>query len=309
MTAQAPAKPSWEHPASLWMNGRLVPWEQCTVHLTSGYAQRGASVFEGVRLYKGSRPGTHFALGLAEHLERLNQTWQALSLRSSYSDAQVRAGLEELLASRELGDAYCRITRYLGLRTAEDPREPDGIFIAAYNVPQLLGKPVACITSSWRRDSLALPAQMKIGGHYFMLSWLKQQAQQKGADDAILLNSRDLVCEATGTAVCLYIGGKIVMPPTSDGALPSITARIVLRIASTLGIPTATRSVHRAELFQAAAVFLAGSLDELRPVASIDGVHLPDASAVGPVNDLFKRFALICRPAQEEQGWGEVFTA
>lgn len=304
MTGQTPVQPSWEHPASLWMNGRLVPWDECTVHVTSGYAQRGASVFEGVRLYKTARPRTHFALGLTEHLERLNQTWLALSLPSSFPDARIRAGVCELLASRELDDAYCRITRYLGLRTAEKPREPEGIFIAAYNVPQLLGKPVTCVTSSWRRNSVAMPAQMKIGGHYFMLSWLKQQAQLKGADDAILLNNRDLVCEATGTAVCLYIGGKLVTPPISDGALPSITARIVLKIASALGIPTATRSVHRAELFQAAAVFLAGSLDELRPVASIDGVALPAATSAKPVDDIFKRFAAICR-AEEEQGWGE----
>jgi len=294
---------SWEHPTTLWMNGKLVPWNDGVVHLTSGYAQRGASVFEGIRLYKASQPRTHFALGFDEHLERLNQTWRALSLPMSYSNEAIRTGLIELLSSRQLEDAYCRVTRYLGIRSRENPHEPDCLFIAAYNVPRLFGKPVSCITSSWRRNGVALPAQMKIGGHYFMLSWLKQQAQQKGVDDAILLNDRDFVAEATGTAVCLYIGGEVVTPPVSDGALPSITARIVLRLAATMGIPTAIRSVHHTELFQASAVFLAGSLDELRPVNSIDGVSLHTAAQPEAVDDLFRRFETVCCAGRDE-GWG-----
>jgi branched-chain amino acid aminotransferase len=299
---------SWDHPSSLWMNGKLVPWDQCVAHVTSGYAQRGASVFEGIRLYKGAKPRTHFALGFDEHLERLNQTWRALALPVSYSNEAIRAGLAELLASRPLDDAYCRVTRYLGSRTAENPREPDCLFIAAYGVPQLLGKPITCMTSSWRRTSVALPSQMKIGGHYFMLSWLKQQAQQRGADDAILLNDQDFVAEATGAAVCLQSGGQIVTPPLSDGALPSITARTVLRIAASLGIPTAVRSVHRTELFQASAVFLAGSLDELRPVISIDGISIPAPNQAQEVDAVFKKFGSICR-SEREEGWGTFIQA
>jgi branched-chain amino acid aminotransferase len=225
----------------------------------------------------------------------------------SYSNDTILAGVTELLAARPLGDAYCRITRYLGIRTTENPQEPDGLFVAAYNVQQLLGKPVTCMTSSWRRTGVALPAQMKIGGHYFMLSWLKQQAQRKGVDDTILLNDRDFVAEATGAAVCLFTGGEIVTPPVSDGALPSITARIVLRIAASLGIPTAIRSVHRTELFRASAVFLAGSLDELRPVTMLDGVQLPSVADSKEVDGLFKKFGAICR-SESEGGWGTFIT-
>jgi branched-chain amino acid aminotransferase len=303
MSSDQKAAGSWEHPASLWLNGKLVPWDQCLVHVTSGYAQRGASIFEGIRLYKCSSPQTHFALGFAEHLERLDQTWHALALSSSYTNADIRAGLTELLASRALDDAYCRVTRFLGSRTVENPREPDCVFIAAYNVPQLHGKPAACITSSWRRTALALPAQMKLGGHYFMLSWLKQHAQQRGADDAILLNDRDLVAEATGAAVCAYIGGEVVTPPLSDGALPSITARIALRVAKSLGVPTDVRSIHRTELFRAAAVFLAGSLDELRPVPSIDGIPIGAGKRPPAVDEVFRRFASVCRGEHGEE-WG-----
>ena len=286
---------SWDHPATLWMNGRLVPWDECSVHVTSGYAQRGASVFEGIRVYRTVRPATYLALGLEEHLARLTETWRALSLPMSYSNEAIREGLRALLSDRELDRGYCRVTRYLGSRTIDNPREPDGVFVALYNSQPLFGKPVKCITSAWRRHELALPSQMKIGGHYFLLSWLRQQAQQAGADDAILVNERNFVGEATGTAVFACLDGQLITPPVADGALPSITARVVQRLARKLAIPASIRSIHRSELFRATAVFLAGSLDELRPVTSIDGVSIPLALDCKPVSAVFQAFSEICR--------------
>jgi len=297
MNSQQPktSTPSWEHPQTLWMNGRLVPWDECAVHVTSGYAQRGASVFEGIRVYRTVRPATYLALGLEEHLALLNDTWQALSLPMSYSNENIRDGLMALLSTRELEHGYCRVTRYLGSRTIDNPREPDGVFVALYSSSPLFGKPVKCITSAWRRNELALPSQMKIGGHYFMLSWLRQQAQQSGADDAILVNERNLVGEATGTAVFVCLDGELITPPVADGALPSITARIVQRLARKLAIPASIRSIHRIELFRASSVFLAGSLDELRPVTSIDGVSIPAALDCKPVSAVFQAFSELCR--------------
>jgi hypothetical protein len=90
------------------------------------------------------------------------QGWQA-----------IREGLTALLSTRELEHGYCRVTRYLGSRTIDNPREPDGVFVALYSSPPLFGKPVKCITSAWRRNELVLPSQTKIGGHYFLLSWLR----------------------------------------------------------------------------------------------------------------------------------------
>jgi branched-chain amino acid aminotransferase len=299
--------PSWEHPHTLWMNGRLVPWDECAVHVTSGYAQRGASVFEGIRVYRTVRPSTFLALALEEHLARLSNTWRALSLPMSYSNEAVREGLTELLSTRELDYGYCRVTRYLGSRTIDNPREPDGVFVALYNSPPLFGKPVNCITSAWRRNELALPSQMKIGGHYFLLSWLRQQAQQLGADDAILVNERNFVSEATGTAVFMCVDGELLTPPVADGALPSITASVVQRLAHKLAIPASIRSIHRSELFRASAVFLAGSLDELRPVTSIDGVSIPPALDCKPVSAVFQAFSGICR-GQGDAEWETYLT-
>jgi branched-chain amino acid aminotransferase len=144
---------------------------------------------------------------------------------------------------------------------------------------------------------------MKIGGHYFLLSWLRQQAQKLGADEAILLNDRDRVCEATGTAVFLYTNDELVTPPISDGALPSITAKLVIKLATELGIPISVRSVHRTELTRSRAVFLAGTLDELRPVTSIDGLPIRTAVELSPVSKLFEAFSEICR-TETHSGWG-----
>lgn len=307
MTADAskPAQPAWDHPPFLWMSGRLVPWEDCLVHVTSGYAQRGASVFEGIRIYRAGSSGSYLALALEEHLKRLALSWHTLSLPNSFSDNDLKKGISDLLAQRSSDDSYCRVTKYLGQRTIDNPREPDHTIVALYNSPQLLGKPVKCITSSWRRNEFGMPAQMKIGGHYFLLSWVRQQAQQLGADDAILLNDRDFVSEATGTAVFAAVDKKLVTPPTSDGALPSITAQIVVKLANQLNIPVSIRSLHRSDLLRADGVFLAGTLDELRPVSIIDRVTLPDALQVQAIKKIFDAFARVCRSGGTE--WGTPF--
>jgi branched-chain amino acid aminotransferase len=287
---------SWDHPRELWVNGRLVPWDQCTVHMTSGYAQRGASIFEGIRIYQTGTPREYLALGFEDHLRRLDDTWSSLSLPISYSADLIKEGLSSLLRQRaDLQDAYCRVTRFLDLRTADSPKEPDGVFVALYKVAPLLGKPVTCVTGAWRRHEIALPAQMKIGGNYFLLSWARQRAQQAGADDAILLNERDCVAEATGTAVFIITSHGLATPPQSEGALPSITAKIVCKLAAEMGIDTTVRPLHRSELLRSKGVFLAGSLDELRPVTSVDGVHLAQALETAEIASLFKRFEAACR--------------
>jgi branched-chain amino acid aminotransferase len=304
---KAPA-PAWEHPPFLWMNGKLVPWDECSVHVTSGYAQRGASIFEGIRVYRTLNQDGYLALGWREHLIRLNYSWRSLGLPISYPDEALHEGVIALLSQRPLEHGYCRVTRYLGSRTIDNPTEPDGVFVALYGSPRLFGKSVRCVTSVWRRNEVALPSQLKIGGNYFLLSWIRQQAQNAGVDDAIIVNERNCVAEATGTAVFIYVRNEIVTPPVSDGALPSITAMIVQRIAHKLGIPTSVRSVHRSELFRASAVFLAGSLDELRPVTTLDGVTLPAALECEPVKRVFEAFSKICTGDNSEE-WGLVVQA
>jgi branched-chain amino acid aminotransferase len=264
-------------------------------------------MFEGIRIYRTS-PGKYLALAMNEHLDRLDRSWHALSLPVTYSNDAIRPALSALLNEREVGDCYCRVTRFLDLPDADTGAEADSLIVALYQSAQLLGKPVSCITSSWRRNEFATPAQMKIGGHYFMLSWIRQQARRLGADDAILLNQNDFVAEATGTGVFIFTGGMLVTPPINDGALPSITVRIVRRLADRLGIPTSIRSIHRTELFSTEAAFLAGTLDELRPITSIDGVGIPSALSCKPVADVFKAFAEMCR-SEIDHGWGELLKA
>jgi branched-chain amino acid aminotransferase len=163
---------------------------------------------------------------------------------------------------------------------------------------------VKCIISSFRRGEQAMPAQMKIGGHYFLLSWLRQQARQSGADDAIFVNDRDAIAEATGTAVFALVDGHLVTPPIADGALPSITARIIIRLAAKLGIPNSVRSINRSELFHAKGAFLAGTLDEIRPISSVDGVTIPNALNASPMQELLKAFESVCR-GELGNDWGE----
>jgi branched-chain amino acid aminotransferase len=295
---------AWDTPPSLWMNGKLVPWNDCRVHVTSAYAQRGASIFEGIRVYR-TNSRKYLALAFSEHLGRLKASWDTFRLPTSLPNSVIKPALLDLLNQREVGDSYCRVTRFLDVPDIETKIETDGLMVALYQSEQLLGRPVSCITSSWRRNEFAVPAQTKIGGHYFMLSWVRQQAKLFGADDAILLNQNDYVAEATGTAIFISSNGRLVTPPITDGALPSITVRTIGKLAARVGLPITVRSIHRSELSGVEAAFLAGTLDELRPITSIDGVKLPNALDCKPVAKIFAEFSKICR-SEAEQTWGEL---
>src|SRR6187551_1065335 len=203
-------------PDTIWWNGRLVPWDQARVHVTSEVATRGTNVFEGVRAYWQAEAGHSALLHPGRHFARLAQSARLVRFPADQVAthiAQMRAGIGELVeATGGERDLYLRPTLYIergryGWRSEDTEL---GSYIAAYPVDQGTDRPLSCIVSSWRRTKdLAISPLAKAGAAYQAFRLPRIEAAIAGADEAILLNDADTVAETGGAAVFIVRGGVV----------------------------------------------------------------------------------------------------
>ena len=299
-----------EKPTHLWFNGAVVPWADGQVHVWSELAIRGASVFEGIRLYWHEPSRCHYALALDEHIDRLFRSARLLRLPTSMTPASLEQAIWDLVAVLdEPNHLYLRPTLYLEEgRYAYRPEDVvAGTYVVGFPVPRTdRDAGVRVLVSSWRRmpDSV-LPPRIKAGGAYLAFRLPLVEAHTRGFDDAILLNERDKVAEATGTALVIVRRGRAVTPPVTAGVLESITLARALRLLSDdLGIPVEEREVDRSELYDADEMFLCGTLAEIRPVVVVDDLELSGGQP-GPITTaLADRYAEICLAGPDAPpGW------
>lgn len=274
-------------PDRIWWNGQIVPWADARIHVTSEVATRGMNLFEGMRAYWWPEVGAHGVVYRDRHFVRLRDSARLTRMPPRAAQRWIEAlrdGCDALL--RDLGhrgDLYLRPTVYIdtGRYGWREEEVTLGAYVAAYPADELIGRPVRAIVSSWRRtpDSSISPL-IKVGAAYQAFRLPRIEAAERGADEAIVLNQYDAVAETGGAALFMVRHGEVVTPPLADGVLDGITRAAVIRLLRTrLGRPVVERSVPRSELGIAEEIFLCGTLDEIRPVVSVDGLPI----AEGPV--------------------------
>ncbi|MFP3209032.1 MAG: branched-chain amino acid transaminase [Nitrososphaeria archaeon] len=262
----------------IWLDGRLVPWAQATTHLMTHSLHYGTAVFEGIRGYS-SAPGGGGELNvfrLMDHMRRLEASAKIYGFPLRYSPEELASATLELLRANELHeDVYIRPLSYLGYGTIGlvfSDIEPH-VAIIAFPYGKYFHKDgLNVMVSTWRRICQeATPPAAKVSGHYVNSVLAKMEALRHGFDDALMLDSRGYLSEATGENVFLVRGGTLVTPPPSAGILEGITRDTLIRLAREEGIPVEVRDVSRHELYVADEVFLAGTAAEVTPVLSVDG--------------------------------------
>jgi branched-chain amino acid aminotransferase len=151
------------------------------------------------------------------------------------------------------------------------------------------------MVSSWRRiASDALPPQAKAWANYANSGLARREALRLGFDDAILLDNRGFVSEATGACLMTVQEGRIVTPPVTASILPSITRDAFIKfISEDLGIPVDVRDITRVELYASDEAFLCGTGAEVQPITSVDDIKLGETYP-GPVTmDVAKYYSEI----------------
>lgn len=282
-TTQAP-------PEFAWLNGRIVPFDQCVVHARSQGAFWGANVFEGLRAYWSEDDGELSVFRLHDHLQRLRRSMKSVHMPLDRGDDELAAACAEVLQANGFReDVHLCVVAYFDEGPNFDPlayTESTGVHVTSTRVPRSRGweHGLRASISSWRRISDdSMPPRIKTGANYHNSRLAHHEAVRNGFDTTLLLNHRGNVSEAPGSCVAMVRDGRIVTPPGTSGVLEGITLATVDELAREhLGVTIERRELDRTELYVADELFVCGTLAEIQPIVSIDRVPV-GTGAPGPV--------------------------
>jgi branched-chain amino acid aminotransferase len=281
----------------IWMDGAMVPWRDARLHVLSHGLHYASGVFEGERSYAGN------IFKLREHTDRLIRSAGILGMTIPFSADEIDAASQAVLAANGLVDGYIRPLAWRGSEQLSVSAQQTKIHlaIACWAWPNLFGadrmKGVRLGMAPWKRPHPeTAPTASKAAGLYMIGTLSKHAAEAAGFNDALMLDWRGQVAEATGANIFLVIDGE-VHTPTPDCFLDGITRRTVMRIARGHQMKVVERAIPVTDLARASEVFLAGTAAEVTPVREIDGkIYTP-----GPITEtLLRDYEALVRMAPGE---------
>ncbi|WP_417812857.1 branched-chain amino acid aminotransferase [Thalassospira alkalitolerans] len=254
----------------IWYNGELKPWRESTLHVLSHAVHYGSAVFEGERAYNGK------VFKLAEHGERLINSGKILDMTIPYSSAELDGAVIETLAANSITNGYIRRIAWRGSEMMGVSAQTTRINVAiatwewpSYFKPEERLKGIRLDLSKWARPAPnTAPTNAKAAGLYMICTLSKHEAERKGFADALMLDYRGQIAEATGANVFFVKDGKI-HTPTPDCFLDGITRRTVIELAKARGFEVIVRPIMPEEMAEFEECFLTGTAAEVTPVASI----------------------------------------
>jgi branched-chain amino acid aminotransferase len=292
----------------IWMDGRLVDWDDAQVHVLTHTLHYGCGVFEGIRAYETPRGPAVFRL--REHIERLFASAKIFMIDIPFSVEEIIEATRETVRVNGLPSCYIRPIVYLGYgEMGLNPLPcPVQVSIAvwpwgAYLGDEGLANGVRMKVSSWQRHSPnAMPPAAKGTGMYINSQMAKIEAIKSGYDEAILLSPQGYVSECTGENIFIVDDGVIMTPPVAAGALEGITQDSVMTIARDFGYEVRTANLLRSDLYTCDEAFLTGTAAEVVPIRSVDDREIGDP---GPITRKIQEtyFAAVRGQVESYRGW------
>ncbi|MGT2528475.1 branched-chain amino acid aminotransferase [Streptomyces nojiriensis] len=266
-----PLAPFDDRDGTIWLDGRFVPWREARLHVLSHGLHYGGAVFEGIRVYGGRM------FKSAEHAERLCASARELNYSLPFTADALDAAARELVRREGIVDGYVRPVAWRGSEqiSVSGAGATAHVAVAAWEWPHVFSAEAASRgirlrTSTWRRpDPATAPVRAKAASLYNICTLARDEAEAAGYDDALLLDLRGGLAEATGANLFLVIDGAL-HTPTPDCFLDGITRRTVIALAAELGVEVVVRRIDPAELDRAEEVFLTGTAYEVQPVSAVD---------------------------------------
>ncbi len=295
---------------SAWMDGGLVAFDKCNLHISAFGLHYGLGVFEGIRCYQRT-DGTSAVFRLQDHIRRLFQSAATCGMQIPYTPAQIEQACLEVLRDNGLTEGYLRplaITgaESLGLGALNNPIVT-AVFAWPWQPPlggaQHAGVK-AQISSFVRGHANSSMMKAKITGQYAQSVLAKREALRLGVDEAILLDTQGYVAEGSAQNIFAVFGGQLFTPPTHAPILPGLTRDAVITLAKQHGIAVVESSFTRDSLYHAEEVFFTGTAVEIAAVREIDGRPV-GAGGPGPVTrQLQALFSEVVRgPAMPAPHW------
>lgn len=253
----------------IWFDGKLVPWREANIHVLTHALHYASSVFEGQRAYGGR------IFRLSDHSRRLRRSAEILGFELPWTVEQIDTACNEVLKANDLTDAYVRPVAWRGseqMGVAAQRTKPH-LAIAAwewgkYFDPALAERGIRLDISPWRRPApYTAPTESKAAGLYMICTMAKHHAENRGFNDALMMDWRGQVAEATG-ANAFFIRDGAIHTPTPDCFLNGITRQTVIELARKRGIEVVERAIWPEELESFEQFFLTGSAAEVTHVGS-----------------------------------------
>ena len=255
---------------AIWFDGALIPWREAKLHVLSHGLHYASSVFEGERVYSGH------VFKSVEHTTRLLRSAATLNFEIPYSVADIEKAKREVIDAMGITDGYVRPVAWrgsemMGFRTAElhPPRDRRlGMAVLLRSGSEDEGHPVGLVILARPAPDTA-PVHAKAAGLYMICTLSKHQAEADGFHDALMLDYRGLVAEATGANVFFVMQDGRIHTPTPDCFLDGITRRTVIDLAKRRGYEVVERQIRPEEMADARECFLTGTAAEVTPVGCI----------------------------------------
>lgn len=257
----------------VWLNGEIQPSRNASPSIASISLNIGTGVFDGLMAYWND---DHYNLfRVEEHLERLRVGAARMSMDIRWRPNELLQGIRQLLEVEPPRTYYIRpIVLRLGPElfiTGADSLQAD-VCIYAVLVGRDNASPIKCCISKYQRVSAdAMPAQHKVCGVYVNSYLTRNEAEQRGFDDGLMLDRNGQVTEASAANIFFINRGQLITPAITPEILPGVTRRVIFGIAERMGVPIEERSVLAQEFADFEGAFLCATLMELKPITQIEG--------------------------------------
>ncbi len=274
----------------IWYNGEFVPWKDAKLHVLTHGLHYASSVFEGQRAYGGE------IFKLREHTDRLIRSANLLDFELPFSADEIDNACREAIIKNNLTDAYMRPVAWRGSEEMGVAGRANKIHVAiatwewpSYFTREERLKGIRLTIADWRRpDPATIPCMAKAAGLYMICTLSKHAASDKGYTDALMLDYRGLVAEATGANIFFHRNGEL-HTPIPDCFLDGITRRTVMSLARAQGLKIVERQIRPEELGDFDECFLTGTAAEVTPVSEIDAYHFVPGKVCQTLVDAYEK--------------------
>jgi branched-chain amino acid aminotransferase len=262
--------------SKIWMDGKLIPWEEAHVHILTHSLHYGLGVFEGIRCYL-CHDGKSAVFRLREHVDRLFDSAQIGDIKIPYSKREISEACKETLQVNQMKEGYVRPIVFIGegVMGVHPGDNPIRVSIITWSWGAYLGegaleKGIRVKVSSYTRHHVnVMMTKAKICGNYVNSVLAKREVMKMGYDEALMLDTEGYVSEASGENIFMVKNGVLKTTPLTS-ILSGITRDSVIQIAKAKRIPLSEERFTRDELYTAHEAFFTGTAAELTPIREVD---------------------------------------